>query len=213
MHGSYIELDFRVMKPPGIERERRERLALIAAGQAGFFTARQAASVGYSSRLQHHHAAKGNWRRIERGIYRLPAMLGGGHEGLIRAALWSGGRGVISHDSALAFYDLSDVMPEVVHLTVPRTFRKRRDGFVLHRADLAPESIRKEQGFLVTTPAQTLADVANSDLAQEHLNAAVADALRLGLVRTKGLVDSVLDLPNAAAVRLRKSIRALEAAK
>lgn len=198
------------MKTPGVERNRREQLALIAAGQGGYFTAKQATSVGYSSRLQHHHAATGNWRRIERGIYRLPVTPAGRNEGFIRASLWSAGKGVVSHESALALYEMSDVMPESVHLTVPKTFRKRREGVVLHRGALEPESIRREQGFLVTTPLQTIADAANSSLAQEHLIRAVGDALRSGLVRHKRLVDLALDLPNPAAVRLRSALRAAE---
>ena len=198
------------MKTPGVERDRRLQLANLASQQGGYFTARQAISVGYSSRLQHHHAATGNWRRIERGIYRLPAMPAGRNEGFVRASLWSGGKGVVSHESALAFYEISDVMPESIHLTVPKAFRKRREGVVLHRGLLKPETVRKEQGFSVTTPLQTIADAAGSNLAQEHLNRAVGDALRSGLVREKKLADLALDLPNTAAVRLRSGIRAAE---
>lgn len=201
------------MKTPGVERERRLQLANLASQQGGYFTARQAISVGYSSRLQHHHAATGNWRRIERGIYRLPAMPAGRNEGFIRASLWSGGQGVVSHESALAFYEISDVMPASIHLTVQKTFRKRREGIVLHRGLLTPESVREEQGFLVTTPLRTIADAADSNVAQEHLDHAVEDALKEGLVRRKTLVDLALDLPNAAAVRLRSAIRAIENAE
>lgn len=198
------------MKPAGAQQDRQRRLTEIAAGQAGYFSARQAASAGYSSRLQHHHAASGNWQRIERGIYRLPLWPGSPHEGLVRTALWSLGRGVVSHESALAFYEMSDVMPDAVHLTVPPGFRKRRPDVVLHRRRLGPNDYRMHvgAGFSVTTPIRTIADAARSNLSPEHLEAAIRDGLRLGLFSKTAVSELPLDLPNEAAVRLRRALRA-----
>lgn len=198
------------MKSAGIEQDRRRLLARIAAGQAGYFTSRQAASVGYSTRLQHHHASRGNWRRVERGIYHFPEWPPGDHEDLALLALWSGPGGVISHDSALEFYGLSDVLPDRVHLTVPFSFRKRREGVVLHKADLDPSDVADQAGFRVTTPLRTIADAARSALSPEHLQAAVRDGLRLGLFRKAKLLDLALELPREAAIRLRAAVKAAD---
>ncbi len=198
------------MKPPGAQQDRQRRLAQIASGQAGYFSAKQAASAGYSSRLQHHHSAAGNWRRIERGIYRLPMWPDSPFESLVRACLWSLGRGIVSHESALAYYGVSDVMPEVVHLTVPAGFRKRRPDIVLHRDELSESDVRAGAGFKVTAPLRTIADAARSNLSPEHLEAAVRDAVRLGLVRRRALPELALDLPREAAVRLRSALKAAE---
>jgi hypothetical protein len=74
-------------------------------------------------------------------------------------------------------------MPERVHLTVPRGFRKRVPaGCVLHFATLAEEETESRPGYSVTTPLRTLIDVASSALSQEHLNDAVEEALERGLV-------------------------------
>ncbi len=198
------------MKSAGIEQDRRRRLARIAAGQAGYFTSRQAASVGYSTRLQHHHASRGNWRRVERGIYRFPEWPSGEHEDLALIGLWSGPGGVISHDSALELHGLSDVLPDQIHLTVPPGFRKRRDRVVLHKADLEPSDITDQAGFRITTPLRTIADAARSVLSPEHLEAAVRDGLRLGLFRKAKLLDFALELPQEAAVRLRAAVKAAD---
>jgi predicted transcriptional regulator of viral defense system len=192
----------------GSRQDRWRRLLRYATRQGGLFTARQAVEAGYSPALQHHHAAAGNWLRVERGIYRLPLWPAAEHEGFVLAQLWSGGKAVVSHDSALQYYELSDVLPDAVHLTVPRTFRKRRDGFVLHRAELSKAEVREANGFKVTTPVRTVSDIAASDLSPEHLNRAVHDGLRQGLLTKKALIDAALDLPNAPAVRLRAALRA-----
>lgn len=191
----------------GVQQDRQRRLTEIASTQAGYFSAKQAASAGYSSRLQHHHAAAGNWRRIERGIYRLPVWPDSPYEGFVRATLWSLGRGVVSHDSALAYYNVSDVMPEAIHLTVPIGFRKRRPDIVLHREKLRDSDARPSGGFNVTTPLRTIADAARSNLSPEHLEAAVRDAVRLGLVSRRALPELALDLPQEAALRLRGALK------
>ena len=45
----------------------------------------------------------------------------------MEAVLWTGRRGALSHETALDLFELSDVNPSAIHLTVPRAFRTRKD--------------------------------------------------------------------------------------
>ena len=85
---------------------------------------------------QRYHAQRGNWLRVDRGIYRIPEWPVGSREDLVRWSLWSRGRGVVSHETALSVHDLGDVDPSRCHLTVPRNFRQSDPAVVLHRSDL-----------------------------------------------------------------------------
>ena len=183
-------------------QENAQALYQIAASQGGYFTAAQAREAGYTYRQQHYHSSRGNWLRIDRGLFRLRDFPPGEREDLIRWSLWSRDQkgmpqAVVSHDTALTVHDLSDVMPERVHLTVPRGFRKRVPaGCVLHYGSLATEEIETRPGYSVTTPLRTLIDVAGSALSQEHLDAAVKEALERGLVR-RSVLGSVRCEPSA----------------
>lgn len=174
-------------------RETERRLVAIAAEQGGYFTAAQALSVGYTYRQQHFHRERGNWLFIDRGLFRLRDYPSSPHEDLIRWAFWSRGRkgnirAIVSHESALAFHDLSDVMPAKLHLTVPKGFRKRAsEACVLHCAVLPDEDTERHEGFLVTTPLRTIKDVAESALSPEHLIKALRDSLSRGLIRRSQL--------------------------
>jgi len=96
-------------------------------------------------------------------------------------------------------------MPECVHLTVPRGFRKRVPaGCVLHFASLAEEEIEPRPDYSVTTPLWTLIDVAGSALSREHLDVAVKEALERGLVR-QSVLGSVRCEP-AARMRLDRAL-------
>lgn len=192
--------------------ENTRRLYRVASAQGGHFTAGQALEAGYAYSQQHFHLGRGNWLQIDRGLYRLRDYPPAEREDLIRWSLWSRNQrglpqAVVSHDTALTVHELSDVMPAQVHLTVPPGFRKRiPSGCVLHKANLAPEDIESRDGYRVTTPLRTLLDVALSPLSQEHLNAAVGDALERGLVRRRQLENA--SYPLEACRRLARALSA-----
>lgn len=194
--------------------DRRRLLTALAGRQAGYFTSEQASELGFSSRLQHHHSKVQNWRRVERGLYRLAEWPLDPEDSFVFASLWSRKLGVISHDSALALYEMSDLMPNEVHLTVPRSFRKRLvPGIRLHRAALKPVEVIDQGLFRTTTPIRTLMDAACSSLSPEHLASAVGEAFRRGLTSKPKIEDAALDLPGPAAVRLRSAIKKAEGAR
>jgi predicted transcriptional regulator of viral defense system len=195
---------------PADPAELRRALNAIAATQLGFFTAQQAKSVGYSYPAQKYHADRGSWRRVGRGLFRLPDWPVSDIDQYVLRRLWSADRAVVSHDSALALHDLGDVNPRLIHLTVPPNFRARDPAVVLHRALLVDDDIEDRIEFQVTTVDRTLLDVAAGEVSQEQLNAAVSDALERGLVSPRSLRDRSDERGDKAALRIE---RALQAAK
>ena len=130
----------------------------LAYSQEGMFTARQAQGRGYSAQLLAHHARTGRFARVRRGLYRLGDYPSGEYEE-IRAAWLAVGmnRAVVSHESALMLHELSDVLPNTVHLLVSREHRGIRPpaGVTLHTATMAipDDEITTRNGIRVTTPA------------------------------------------------------------
>lgn len=173
---------------------REERLFEAADRQAGYFTAGQALEAGYGYPLQHYHRERGHWVPVDHGLFRLRRYPEGENEQLTRLWLWSRSQegepqAVVSHETALSVWGLSDLMPEKVHLSVPRGFRKRPPaGVVLHKADLAEGDVEERDGVPVTTPLRTLIDAARDRrVSPEHLDSAVREAVERGLVRRKKL--------------------------
>ena len=165
----------------------------IATVQQGQFTTRQAAQAGYSPPLLVHHIHAGRIRRVRRGIYRLVHFPAGELEDLVTVWLWSHQAGVFSHQTALALHDLSDVLPEDLHLTLPASWRHRRFrvpvGVVLHHADIEVRDRAWVGVVPVTAPRRTLADCAQSGLSPELLVQAAQQALRRGLVARTDLAE------------------------
>ena len=175
-----------------------DRLFELAAGQEGLFTTQQAADAGYSPQLIAHHLAAKRMIRVRRGVYRLVHFPAGDHEDLTMIWLWSEQAGVFSHQTALALHDLSDVLPSLIHLTLPEAWRKRRlrvpEGVVLHYGDVPESDLHWFSAVPATKPLRTLEDCAAENMGPELLRAAALDALERGLATADELaaVDAAL---------------------
>ena len=162
----------------------------LAERRAGHLTTSQAAESGVSRQLLSYLAGAGTLERVTQGVYRLRRFPAQRFEDVVVACLWAGEDAVASHDTALSVHGLTDLMPTVIHITVPRPFRGRRAGVVVHRAELAAGDRTERDGVPVTTVVRTIADVherSGPDLAR----AAAVEALDLGRV-TRAELDAAL---------------------
>lgn len=164
------------------------KLYEIAEQQAGYFTAAQAQAAGFSRPLLSHYAKAGRFDRIRHAIYRLSQFPGSPYEDLFVAWLRTGPDSVISHESALTVYELSDVLPSEVHVIVPRTASRRRKGVRLHTNRLGSDEVTKRAGLPITTVPRTIADAIASGLAQEQVGRAIREALQRGLTTRETLL-------------------------
>lgn len=179
----------------------------LAEPRAGYFTTAQAAEAGVSRQQLSYLNGAGSIDRIAHGIYRLRRFPAQRFEDVIVACLWAGEDAVASHDTALAIYELTDAMPAEVHVTVPRAFRGRRPGVVVHSAPLGARERTVRAAVPLTTVPRTIADVLSRSGPGVAVEAA-REALDQGLVtrrRLRAALEShgeaarpILDLTAAA---------------
>jgi predicted transcriptional regulator of viral defense system len=164
-----------------------QQLYETAESQAGYFAAHQARESGFTWERLSSNVDRGRFIRIRHGIYRLTQYPGSEFEDLLVAWLRTGPDSVISHESALALYDLSDVLPAEIHIIVPRTSSRRRPGIRQHTHRLDPNEVTTREGLPVTTVPRTLADVAAAGLAEEKVRQAIREAIERGLTSPETL--------------------------
>jgi hypothetical protein len=172
-------------------REAARRLFEIAEQQQGFFTTKQAKAAGFAENTHPYHVQAGNWIREHRGIYRLALFPMADRPDLVLWALWSRNRdeeveGVYSHQTALSLYELSDLNPAKLHMTVPTDFRRNSDIpgiLVLHYADLPESDVQNAQGFKFTRPLRTILDLIEADTVERNfIRRALRQAIDRGLI-------------------------------
>lgn len=164
-----------------------QQLYETAESQAGYFAAHQARESGLTWERLSSNVKSGRFIRVRRGIYRLTQFPGSDFEDLFVAWLRTGPDSVISHESALALYDLSDVLPSEIHVIVPRTSSRRRSDIRQHTHRLDAGEVTTREGLPVTTVPRTLADVAASGLAEEQVRLAIREAIERGLASARAL--------------------------
>jgi predicted transcriptional regulator of viral defense system len=192
----------------GAGRPNRARLFEVASEQGGYFTAAQARARGFSKALLAHHAKSGRFIRVRQGLYRFREYPSSTREDVVAAWLATGKEvAAVSHDSALDILGLSDVVPEVVHLTVPRTrrYRSRFPGIAIHTTTrrLGKCDVVVRDGIRVTAAARSIIDAAEAGTAPEQITAAVGQALDRGMA-TK---SKLLAVAKARGGRVERLVR------
>jgi len=185
-------------------REALRRLFDIADQQQGFFTTKQAKAAGFAENTHPYHVQVGNWTREHRGIYRLALYPTTDRPELALWALWSRNRneqieGVYSHQTVLSFYDLSDLNPAKLHMTVPADFRRNSEIpgiLVLHYADLPESDIETAQGFRLTRPLRAILDLIEAGtVARTFIRQAIRQAVDRGLITSQQIRNARMSGP------------------
>src|SRR5574338_62456 len=169
----------------------KDKLFQIADRQQGFFTTRQAEECGFLRSNFHLKIKVGEWVREMRGIYRLAHYPITDRPELVLWTLWSCNRkgepqGVWSYETALDIYELSDIMPSKMHMSVPPNFR-RRTGIprvlYLHFTNISIADIEIRQGYRVTKALRTLLDIVEEGkIGEDQISQALKEALERGLI-------------------------------
>jgi predicted transcriptional regulator of viral defense system len=182
------------------DRIDHDSLYRIAESQAGHFTAGQALATGMDrSTLLHHARPGGRYERVRRGLYRLRHFPSSPLEHVVAAWLDLPPTAVVSHESALELYELSDVIPNAVHITLPRAKRgqRPRSGVQFHMLTdpPRPDETRRVAGILVTSPERTIVDSLEAGTQPEQIERAIQQALDRGLTTPRRVRAAAANRP------------------
>jgi len=162
-----------------------ERLLEVASGQRGFVTPTDAEAVEVNPVELRKMARRGRLEHPTWGVYRFVAFPRAENDELLMAVLWTGGRGAISHESALALHELCDVNPRYVHITVPPGCRPSRRGgedYRVHHEQLEDSDLDECHGIPVVVPKLAIAQAAAAGTDPELIAQAIATARQRGLI-------------------------------
>lgn len=173
-------------------------------------TAAQAKELGYSYQAQSHHVNAGNWLRVDRGLLRLVEWIPDIHDDLARWALWSKGRGVVSHEMALVVHGIGEFESAQVHLTVAPGFTMRGKGVTLHHADLPETDVVERTGYRVTTAVRSIIDIAAHAPDEDQLARAIVDARHAGLLTVRSLRGRAEAVDVRAALYIERALQRIK---
>jgi predicted transcriptional regulator of viral defense system len=178
-----------MMENPKAKRPDLDFLYEMASEQAGHFTTAQAELAGVSAALRSYYASTGAIRRVHPRVYRFKRYPSTQREEVVAAWLAVGkDSAVVSHESALDIWDLTDLIPDAIHLTVPRSRRHlpKLPGVRIHTTQrpLSSQDVSTNEAYVrVTSPGQSLLDAG-------HLGAEPSQIIfGIHQARSRGWID------------------------
>jgi very-short-patch-repair endonuclease len=187
----------------------------VAAGQWGNVTTAQLRAIGFSKTAIHWMVERGLLHPRNRGVFTFGAPSPAPEQRWAAALLAAGDGSALSHTSAAAFYGQLPVR-EVIEVVAPT--RRRGDERLRVRTPRRFEAVRKD-GLTVTTPAQTLLDLAGIGWPIDRMTHEMAasglvslDALRTFARNRRGepgaqALAKALDLPHTRSAWERRFFR------
>jgi predicted transcriptional regulator of viral defense system len=157
----------------------------LAQDQRGYLRAEDARAAGFDPKRLVDYERRGVAERVAYGVYRMNAIPAGDLDEYMRAALWPMGVGFLSHETALDLYELCDVNPARIDVTVPRGYRTHREVpalYRLHPRDLASEQTGRLRGLPIVTPLQAILDGIESGLRGDLIEQAIGTAEQQSLL-------------------------------
>ena len=163
-----------------------DRLREIALDQHGFVTAPQANDAGVSPQLLSIMVRRGRLERVSRGVYRIGQVPVTQYAPLMQAVLWPGfPEACLSHDSALDVWDVSDILPNEIHVTVGAKRRIERavpDRYVIHRENLPPSEVTWFESIPTVTTATAIRQCLATGVPTYLIRQALERSARTGIV-------------------------------
>lgn len=153
--------------------------------QYGYLTPDDARALGVDPTQLRLMAAREQLVHVGHGLYRMSVVPATPLDPYMEAVLWTGRRGVLSHETALDLHELCDVNPSAIHLTVPRSFRTRKKppaSYGLHRFDLDPAELGWHEGIPIVNAERAILGGIEQALGWQLIDQAIVTARERGLI-------------------------------
>ena len=130
---------------------------------------------------------RGILERATRGVYRFRDVPRSDEDRFMAAVLWpQDATGTLSHASAIELYDVSDIAPRRVHITLPREMKRRRrevpEHLQIHYEDLLQAEATRYRGIPVVTPERAIREIIATRIDHRFVDQAITGALGEGLL-------------------------------
>jgi len=163
-----------------------EKLREIAIDQHGFVSVEQALDAGVTRAALSGLVRRKRLEHAATGVYRVPQVPYGQYDAFMLAVLWTGvPEAVTSHETALDLYEVSDINPTKIFVTVGKNRRIRRKGgehYSVYYQDLRPNQTSWHEEIPTVTLPTAIEQCIESGVPTYLLKQAINNGYKTGLV-------------------------------
>ena len=194
-----------------MEQEKEFQLYRIAENQAGYFTLSQAQDIDLRRNQIYRDVKRNRFERAAHGVYRFVQFPASRFEEIHVAVLSAGQDAVVGFETALYVYELSDLIPDEIHLILPRSSSRRRPDIRMHTNQLEANDVTTWEGLPITTVARTICDVARTHHDPGQVELAIRQAVSRGMTTRKEIAQQAERLPTNTGQEILSMLEAIEA--
>lgn len=176
-----------------MKQEKEFQLYQIAEDQAGYFSLTQAREIGLRRNQIYRELRRGKFKKAAWGVYRFQQFPANRLEEIHVTVLSVGQKAIVCCQTALYVYDLSDIIPDEIHLILPPTSSRRRPGIRVHTTQLNPADVTHFEGLPITTVSRTIIDCAFAQIDDEQIRTAIFQALQRGITTKQKLINQTVN--------------------
>lgn len=157
----------------------------VAVDQYGYVTSKDARRLGINVVELGKLAARRQIQKVGHGIYRFGQLPVTELDRYMLATLWANGRGVLSHETALDLYELCDINPSKVHITVNgRHAPQRQDGemYKVHLENIELTDITRFEGIPIVTGRLAIEQCVRSGVAAKLISQSLTNGRERGAI-------------------------------
>lgn len=165
----------------------------LAQDQHGYLRTEDVREAGVDPKRLVDYERRGLAERVAYGVYRMKGIPPDELDEYMCAALWPMGVGVLSHETALDLYELCDVNPAGIDVTVPHGYRTHRPVpalYRLHHRDLTGEQTARLRGLPIVTPLRAILDGIETHVRGELIEQAIQAAEQQSLITSDGAASA-----------------------
>jgi hypothetical protein len=168
--------------------------------QHGVVSRAQLLALGFDRKAIQRRLDSGRLHPVRRGVYAVgrPQTTRLGRWMGVILACWPGA--VLSHRSAAALFGIARELPGRIDITLLSTRRVRQPGIRTHRRSLSPGDFGRKNRIPVTSPLQTMIDIA-LELPMDDLERAVNNADKHELIDPEALRAGLDEHPGEPGVK------------
>ena len=177
----------------------------LAAEKHGSFTTADPLGEKVTRKAVDHLLARREVDRVGHGVYRFPRFPTSPADPYQLAVLWTGtAEACLSHETALEVHGVTDLLPDLIHVTVPAGRRLRRAGgeaYCVHRQDLTADQVGWWEQIATVTLPTAIAQCIDWGTPTYLIRQAIDQGTRTGalLVQETGALTTRLEARNAHA--------------
>lgn len=188
------------------DKERDRLTWRLVRAQHGVISRQQLAGLGFKRHAIAHRVRSGRLHRVATGVYAV------GRPGVTRQGRWMaavlpcGDGAVLSHSSAAALMKIGQEQPGSIEVSLPSLSHRGRSGLLVHRRPtLRREDVGTYEGIPVTSPVQTLIDLAPR-LDRMGLERAINEADKYDLVHPPQLRQALKEHSGERGARILRAV-------